>query len=388
MHYLQFGSRRGIGVPEAVWVADELTAHWASRRKPLIEVLLDMRKVYHSARRVHVYSKLRRRGVPAHVIAVLQALFDGCHFIIAMDGQLSERIAALVGLFQTLLPRGHLSAPYRQGFPRQYAANRCDVIIRYRLHTWGTQLLVELQRGLVPNQPRFFRGAMRTAPGTTTLYSSAVADGAVVTGFMFTTPLQASTCLDADAQAIAQLRDDIETSTGISNTRLVNLGIASEDGPPQVCDLNFIILPPDGPSAITTDQFRSVATDADSGLCHACQEQITQPQGWLSIATVIVTGLVAIGVLLIVLAVMLANRMRPFLWGAKPAVVRVEPNFGLAMPLPSNKVYDDTGRTFMYRTPEFLKKAIAGRKKQDRYQQQHSDTNVDNYPIAIMNVTS
>lgn len=245
-----------------------------------------------------------------------------------------------------------------------------------------------------------------------------------MTGFMFTTPLQASTCLDADAQAIAQLRDDIETSTGISNTRLVNLGIASEDGPPQVCDLNFIILPPDGPSAITTDQFRRffgptnaklmsnpimstalqpMRTVVSAMLVKRCagvyievgapsdscpDQQITQPQGWLSIATVIVTGLVAIGVLLIVLAVMLANRMRPFLWGAKPAVVRVEPNFGLAMPLPSNKVYDDTGRTFMYRTPEFLKKAIAGRKKQDRYQQQHSDTNVDNYPIAIMNVTS
>ncbi|XXQ39269.1 Reverse transcriptase domain-containing protein [Plasmodiophora brassicae] len=100
VHRLQFGFQDGIGCPEAIWVASELIDKYRRLKQPVTTILLDIQKAFDTTERQLVYEKLLARGVPAHVVAVVQSLFDGCTFQVMLDGQLSSAIDVLVGVFQ------------------------------------------------------------------------------------------------------------------------------------------------------------------------------------------------------------------------------------------------------------------------------------------------
>ncbi|CEP01436.1 hypothetical protein PBRA_002041 [Plasmodiophora brassicae] len=101
VHRLQFGFQDGLRCPEAIWpVASELIDKYRRLKQTVTTILLDIQKAFGTTERVLIYEKLLARDVPAHVVAVVQSLFDGCTLLVMLDGQLSSAIDVLVGVFQ------------------------------------------------------------------------------------------------------------------------------------------------------------------------------------------------------------------------------------------------------------------------------------------------
>ena len=103
---LQTGFRDGVGALDAVMAVDELTNKYAQRRKPLTAALLDVRKAYDRTARALIWRKLTGRGVPRHVIGVLQSLLDRCSIVVRLEGRCSEPVVAEVGV-----PQGDVLSP-------------------------------------------------------------------------------------------------------------------------------------------------------------------------------------------------------------------------------------------------------------------------------------
>ena len=102
----QMGFRHSTGASDAVMIVDEMTRRYASTRRPLTAVLLDIRKAYDRTCRAYIWRKLRARGVPAHVLGVLQSLMDRCQVVVQLNGQRAAPVDVAVGV-----PQGDVLSP-------------------------------------------------------------------------------------------------------------------------------------------------------------------------------------------------------------------------------------------------------------------------------------
>ncbi|CEO95082.1 hypothetical protein PBRA_009614 [Plasmodiophora brassicae] len=93
---------RGIALQSHLRKTYERCLVWLMQSRDWMRVhrLQYIQKAFDTTERALVYEKLLARGVPAHVVAVVQSLFDGCTFQVMLDGQLSSAIDVLVGVFQ------------------------------------------------------------------------------------------------------------------------------------------------------------------------------------------------------------------------------------------------------------------------------------------------
>ena len=106
VHVLQTGFQPATGAIEAVYAVDELTRKYAAMDQPLSLALLDVRKAYDRTPRAFIFRKLRRRGMPEHVIGVIQALLDSCQVILRVGNDRSDPVAVEVGV-----PQGDVLSP-------------------------------------------------------------------------------------------------------------------------------------------------------------------------------------------------------------------------------------------------------------------------------------
>ena len=97
-HVLQTELRRGSSAMDSVYVMDELTTRYKNLRRPQNMVQLDIRKAFDTVDRHRLWSKLRRRTVPEHVIKLLMSLFEGCTAQMFINGVRGDVVELMIDL--------------------------------------------------------------------------------------------------------------------------------------------------------------------------------------------------------------------------------------------------------------------------------------------------
>lgn len=96
----QGGFRRRRGTLDQVCSLHEWAIQAKAKKLPVFMIFLDIKAAYDQVDRMILWNKCRKRGMPAKLLQVLQALFDGNECKVVVDGQCSERFPLLSGLLQ------------------------------------------------------------------------------------------------------------------------------------------------------------------------------------------------------------------------------------------------------------------------------------------------